>query len=84
MLTSRVRGHRMFDHLRDRDKRNVVKNGLRGEGQAWELLMTARDKQQLDIAKSVDHTSYADEDSTERLRSSHWEGKQIKHPKKQT
>ena len=65
----------MFDGLRDRDKRNVVKSGLRGEGPGWDLLMTARDKQQLAIAKSVDHTSYADEDSTERLRSSHWEGK---------
>ena len=77
MLTSRVRNHRMFDGLRDKDKRNVVKCGLRGDGSAWDLLMTARDKQQLAIAKSVDHTSYAEEDSTERLRSSHWEGTKL-------
>ena len=64
----------MYDGLRDRDKRNVVKSGIRGEGSAWDLLMTARDKQQLAIAKSVDHTSYQNEDSKERQSSSHWEG----------
>ena len=53
MLTSRVRAHRMFDGLRDKDKRNVVKSGLRGDGSAWDLLMTARDKQQLAIAKVI-------------------------------
>ena len=43
----------MFDGLRDKDKRNVVKSGLRGDGSAWDLLMTARDKQQLAIAKVI-------------------------------
>ena len=73
VLTTRVRAHRMFDDLRDRDKRNVVKAGLRGDGPAWELLMSARDKEELAAAKAVDHTSYAEEDSTERIRSADWE-----------
>lgn len=72
MLTTRVRAHRMFDDLRDKDKRNVVKAGLRGDGPAWDM-MSERDRHELATAKAVDHTSYAEEDSTERVRSADWE-----------
>ncbi len=63
MLTARVRAHRRFEGLRDRDKRNLVKAGLRGDGPAWEM-MSGRDREKLAAAKAVDHTSYAEEDST--------------------
>jgi hypothetical protein len=63
MLTTKVRAHKRFEDLRDRDKRNLVKAGLRGDGPAWEM-MSERDRAELAAAKAVDHTSYAEEDST--------------------
>jgi len=73
MLGFRVRNFRPFNKLREKDLKRLVKDGLRGEGEAWDRLMSDRDKQELADAKAVDNMSYAEDDSGERLVSTEWE-----------
>eukprot|EP00596_Hydrurales_sp_CCMP1899_P000906 CAMPEP_0119051816 /NCGR_PEP_ID=MMETSP1177-20130426/73304_1 /TAXON_ID=2985 /ORGANISM="Ochromonas sp, Strain CCMP1899" /LENGTH=311 /DNA_ID=CAMNT_0007031149 /DNA_START=38 /DNA_END=970 /DNA_ORIENTATION=+ len=72
MLGFRVRNFRPFNKLREKDLKRLVKDGLRGEGEAWDRLMSDRDKQELADAKAVDNMSYAEDDSGERLVSTEW------------
>lgn len=70
LLDERVRA--TFPDLLDRDKKLLVKLALRGEGEAYETLMSKRDRKELAAAKEADQSSYSN-DPMEREKSIKWE-----------
>jgi hypothetical protein len=73
MLGFRVKNFIPFSKLGEKALKLLVKNGLRGEGEAWDRLMNDRDKQELADAKAVDDMTYAEDDNGERKISMEWE-----------
>lgn len=70
LLYDRVRSK--FQDLPERDIKLLIKEALREQGDVYESLMDARDKEELTSAKLNDQTSYS-VDPNERLTSLAWE-----------
>jgi hypothetical protein len=70
ILTYRAR--RRYPDLYERDLKDLVKFALRGEGDVYLNLLNDRDREELEIAKAEDQTSFAN-DNNERIVSAHWE-----------
>lgn len=61
-----------YQFMEDRDRKNMVKQALRGEGQVFETL-SERDKVQLEHAKTIDQMSFSEDPFNERQTSMEWE-----------